>query len=147
LNKGWRCVEHETSFLVQINYCDWFAWCMVTAVALLLLLNDKCKPESLQRDGRPGWIFPQTAGCKASTCFVDRSYQLHQKPVAACSTTGGQVGLPFWHRSIKLFEATQPDLFHTKRNVFSISPQTCHISLNTFRWLKSGVQLISRIAN
>jgi len=30
--------EHETSFLVQINYCDWFAWCMVTAVALLLLL-------------------------------------------------------------------------------------------------------------
>ena len=24
---------------VQINYCDWFAWCMVTAVALLLLLN------------------------------------------------------------------------------------------------------------
>ena len=70
LNKDWRCVEHETSFLVQINYCDWFAWCMVTAVALLLLLNDKCKPESLQRDGRPGWIFPQTAGCKARTCFV-----------------------------------------------------------------------------
>jgi len=24
---------------VQINYCDWFAWCVVTAVALLLLLN------------------------------------------------------------------------------------------------------------
>ena len=44
---------------------------MVTAVALLLLLNDKCKPESLQRDGRPGWRFPQTAGCKARTCFVD----------------------------------------------------------------------------
>ena len=66
----WRCVEHETSFLVQINYCDWFAWCMVTAVALLLLLNDKCKPESLQRDGRPGWRIPQTAGCKARTCFV-----------------------------------------------------------------------------
>jgi len=42
---------------------------MVTAVALLLLLNDKCKPESLQRDGRPGWRFPQTAGCKARTCF------------------------------------------------------------------------------
>jgi len=62
--------EHETSFLVQINYCDWFAWCMVTAVALLLLLNDKCKPESLQRVGRPGWRFPQTAGCKARTCFV-----------------------------------------------------------------------------
>ena len=44
---------------------------MVTAVALLLLLNDKCKPESLQRDGIPGWRFPQTAGCKARTCFVD----------------------------------------------------------------------------
>jgi len=44
---------------------------MVTAVALLLLLNDKCKPESLQRDGRPGWRFPQTTGCKARTCFVD----------------------------------------------------------------------------
>jgi len=44
---------------------------MVTAVALLLLLNGKCKPESLQRDGRPGWRFPQTAGCKARTCFVD----------------------------------------------------------------------------
>jgi len=43
---------------------------MVTAVALLLLLNDKCKPESLQRDGRTGWRFPQTAGCKARTCFV-----------------------------------------------------------------------------
>ena len=54
---------------MQINYCDWFAWCMVTAVTLLLLLNDKCKPESLQRDGRPGWRFPQTAGCKARTCF------------------------------------------------------------------------------
>ena len=40
-------------------------------MALLLLLNDKCKPESLQRDGRPGWRFPQTAGCKAGTCFVD----------------------------------------------------------------------------
>jgi len=44
---------------------------MVTAVALLLLLNDKCMAESLQRDGSPGWIFPQTAGCKARTCFVD----------------------------------------------------------------------------
>ena len=44
---------------------------MVTAVALLLLLNDKCKPESLQRDGSPGRRFPQTAGCKARTCFVD----------------------------------------------------------------------------
>jgi len=44
---------------------------MVTAVALLLLLNDKCKPELLQRVGRPGWRFPQTAGCKARTCFVD----------------------------------------------------------------------------
>ena len=43
---------------------------MVTAVALLLLLNDKCKLESLQRDGRPGWRFPQTAGCKARTCFI-----------------------------------------------------------------------------
>ena len=71
LNKDWRCVEHETSFLVQINYCHWFAWCMATAVGLLLLLNDKCKPESLQRDGRPGWRFPQTAGCKARICFVD----------------------------------------------------------------------------
>jgi len=70
LNKDWRCVEHKTSFLVQIN-CDWFAWCVVTAVALLSLLNDKCKLESLQRDGRPGWRFPQTAGCKARTCFVD----------------------------------------------------------------------------
>jgi len=47
---------------------------MDTAVALLLLLNDKCKPESLQRDGRPGWRFPQTAGCKARTCFVDTPY-------------------------------------------------------------------------
>jgi len=44
---------------------------MVTAVALLLLPNDKCKPESLQRDGRPGWRFPQTAGCKARTCSID----------------------------------------------------------------------------
>jgi len=44
---------------------------MVTAVALLLLLNDKCKPESLQMDGTPGWRFPQTAGCKTRTCFVD----------------------------------------------------------------------------
>ena len=40
-------------------------------MTLLLLLNDKCKPESLQRDGRPGWRFPQTACCKARTCFVD----------------------------------------------------------------------------
>jgi len=32
-------------------------------------------------------------------------------------------------------------------HVFLFSPQTCPISLNTFRWLKSGVQLISRIAN
>jgi len=39
-------------------------------VALLLLLNDKCKLESLQRDGRPGWRFPQTVGCKARTCCV-----------------------------------------------------------------------------
>ena len=31
LHRTERCVEHETSFLVQINYCDWFAWCMVTA--------------------------------------------------------------------------------------------------------------------
>ena len=46
---------------------------MVTAVALLLFLNDKCKPESLQRDRRPGLRFPQTAGCKARTCFVDFS--------------------------------------------------------------------------
>jgi len=37
---------------------------------LLLLLNDKCKLESLQWDGRPGWRFPQTAGCKARACFV-----------------------------------------------------------------------------
>ena len=44
---------------------------MVTAVALLLLLNDKSKLESLQRDGRTGLRFPQTAGCKARTCFVD----------------------------------------------------------------------------
>jgi len=44
---------------------------MVTAVTLLSLLNDKCKPELLQRDGRPGWRFPQTADCKARTCFVD----------------------------------------------------------------------------
>ena len=43
---------------------------MVTAVALLLLLNDGCKLESLQRDGGPGWRFPQTAVCKARTCFV-----------------------------------------------------------------------------
>ena len=71
LNKDWRCVEHETSFLVQINYCDWFAWSVVTAVALLLLLNDKSKLDALQRDGRPRWRFPQTAGCKARTCFVD----------------------------------------------------------------------------
>ena len=42
-------------------------------MALLLLLNDKCKLESLQRDGRPGWRFPQTAGCKARSCFVDRN--------------------------------------------------------------------------
>jgi len=50
---------------------------MVTAVALLLLLNDKYKPESLQRNGRPGWRFPQTAGCKARTCFKHRqSYSL-----------------------------------------------------------------------
>jgi len=38
-------------------------------------------------------------------------------------------------------------VFHTKMNVFIISPQTCPFSLNTFRWLKSGVQLISRIEN
>jgi len=39
------------------------------------LLNDKYKPESLQRDGRPGWRFPQTAGCKARTCFVEARNQ------------------------------------------------------------------------
>jgi len=55
---------------VQIN-CDWFAWCVVTAVTLLLLLNDGCKLESLQKDGGPGTKFPQTAGCKAMACFVD----------------------------------------------------------------------------
>ena len=64
-----------------------------------------------------------------------------------CFSIGGQVGLLFGHRSIKLFEAAHPHLFHTKMNVFLISPQTCPISLNTFRWLKSGVQLISKIAN
>jgi len=58
---------------VQINYCDWFAWCVVTAVALLLLLNDKCKLESLQRDGRPGWRFHETARCKARTCFIENT--------------------------------------------------------------------------
>jgi len=48
---------------------------MVTAVALLLLLNAKRKPESLQRDGRPGWRFPQTAGCKARTFLLkDRTF-------------------------------------------------------------------------
>jgi len=40
LNMDWRCVEHETSFLVQIKYCDWFVWCVVTAVALLVLLTE-----------------------------------------------------------------------------------------------------------
>jgi len=45
--------------------------CVGTAVALLLLLNDGCKLESLQRDGGPGWRFPQTAGCKARTCSAD----------------------------------------------------------------------------
>jgi len=42
------------------------------------LLNDKCKPESLERDGRPGWRFPQTAGCKARTCFVDVDFSFSQ---------------------------------------------------------------------
>jgi len=50
---------------------------VVTAVALLLLLNDKCKLESLQRDGRPGWRFPQTADCEAGTCFVDIYNKYH----------------------------------------------------------------------
>ena len=54
---------------LQIN-CNWFAWCVVTTVALLLLLNDKCKLESLQRVGRPGWRFAVRASCKARTCFV-----------------------------------------------------------------------------
>ena len=48
-----------------------------------------------------------------------------------CSSTGGQVDLLFWHRSKKIFEAAHPDLFHTKMNVFLISPQTCPFSLNT----------------
>ena len=72
---------------MQINYCDWFAWCMVTAVALLLLLNDKCKPESLLRDGRPGWRFPQTAGCKARTCFVELWKHLHTEAGHGLRTT------------------------------------------------------------
>jgi len=37
----------------------------VTAVALQLLLNDECKLESLQEDGRTRQEIPQTAGCKA----------------------------------------------------------------------------------
>ena len=43
----------------------------VTAVALLLLLNDKYKLESLQGDGnRTRQAIPQTAGCKARACNV-----------------------------------------------------------------------------
>ena len=84
-------------------------------------------------------------------CMLGGFAETSSLPVAqdacGCSSTGGQVGLLFWHRSIQLFEAAYPDLFHTKMNVFLISPQTCPISLNTFRWLKSGVQLIRRIAN
>ena len=49
---------------------------MVTTVDLLLLLNYGCKLESLQRDGGPGWRFPQTAGCKARTGFVDTNRHL-----------------------------------------------------------------------
>ena len=56
---------------------------MVTAVALLLLLNDKCKPESLQRDGRPGRRFPQTAGSKARTCFVGKKLKRHMEALEA----------------------------------------------------------------
>jgi len=58
-------------------------------VALLLLLNDKCKPESLQRDGRPGWRFPQTAGCKARTCFV-------VSPLRVTQFAGGENILKFF---------------------------------------------------
>ena len=62
-----------------------------------------------------------------------------------CSSTGGQVGLLFWRRWIKLFEASHRDLFHTKMNVFLISPQICPFSLNTFRWLyNKGGQTAAR---
>jgi len=41
----------------------------ITAVGLQLLLNDKCKLESLQEDGsRTRQEIPQTAGCKARAC-------------------------------------------------------------------------------
>jgi len=45
----------------------------VTAVTLLLLLNDGCKLESLQDDGRTEQEIPQTPGTvahKARACFV-----------------------------------------------------------------------------
>ena len=74
---------------------------MVTAVALLLLLNDKCKLESLQSDGRPGWRFPQTAGCKARTCFVGinissyliESFQNFLEEILTHNFLGIEVGL------------------------------------------------------
>ena len=106
--------------LVQINYCDWFAWCMVTAVALLLLLNDKCKPESLQRDGRPGWRFPQTAGCKARTCFID-SDKWRQIP---------SIGVfhQCWHQ-LKNFEKQRKGLRTVSLNFWLVKAGHCYFRL------------------
>jgi len=42
----------------------------VTAVTLLLLLNDVYKFESLQENGRTRQAIPQTAGCKARAVLL-----------------------------------------------------------------------------
>ena len=77
LNKDWRYVTHETSFLTR-NKLRLIRLMVVTAVTLLLLLNDEHKLESLQEDGsRTRQEIPQIACCKARTCncFYSKSFQ------------------------------------------------------------------------
>ena len=67
-NDGLRISRNVESNIV-FDYCG----CFVCNNSSSLIRNNftQCKLESLQRVGSPGWWFPQTAGCKARTCFVD----------------------------------------------------------------------------
>jgi len=64
-----------------------------------------------------------------------------------CFSTGGEVGLLFWHRSIKIFRGCSPWSVSYKDECLFTFITNLSISTQHFSQIKSGVQLISRIAN
>jgi len=66
-----RCYRNLLRLIYCAIYCDWFAWCVVTAVIYYFAKWWRQAWIVLQKDGGPGRRFPQTDGWKDRACFVD----------------------------------------------------------------------------